>query len=529
MPRIMRLWFDRNASFERLQYPLIVLLLLLAVLIVLSQANPLTTRLGRDSGMYAYVGSHLLHGKTPYLTAWEHKPPAIFFINAAGLWLGGGTRWGIWAVEFLFLLAAVLTAFEALRRFFGVWPALLACLLWLPGLSLVLEGGNFTEEYSLLFSFLALLLFSRLLGDPESLRLHAALGVVFGCSLLTRPNNAGVPVTIILTELVLVALRRRSSAQTLRGLVAAGVGFLVPVAASAGYFASRNALQAALDAGFIYNFSYGGQVDFAAAFISGVHNLGFVAGIGLVGMWVAFERLLGQLKSRTIDPLLLWLGLDFVAEVVLSGLSGLNYPHYFMCWLPWISVAGALLFERLFASSTAWFQRFSLPVLLAAILALALASVNTLAVYAGAFGRLAARRPDAVRSELLPQYVNEHTQPGQTVLVWGGEAGVNFLAGRDSPTAHFQYGILVPSPITDRISTEFYQDLTSHPPAMILDGSLGDSGGDLVPLSTPNPVAWSAAHHQYAPRYLQEFFDFVHANYVFRTTVARVPVYYLNR
>ena len=125
--------------------------------------------------------------------------------------------------------------------------------------------------------------------------------------------------------------------------------------------------------------------------------------------------------------------------------------------------------------------------------------------------------------------MNEHTQPGETVLVWGGEAGINFLSGRDSPTAHFQYGILVPSPITDRISLQFYQDLTSHPPSMILDGSFGDSNGDLVPLSTPNPVEWSAAHHKYAPLYLQQFFNFVHANYVFRTTVARVPVYYLNR
>ena len=129
-----------------------------------------------------------------------------------------------------------------------------------------------------------------------------------------------------------------------------------------------------------------------AAFISGIHNLGFVAGVGLVGMWLALERLLSQVKSRSLDPLLLWLGLDFVVEVVLSGLSGLNYPHYFMCWLPWIS--GRLRRCSLSGSSPLprnGFRRFSLPVLLAAILALSLASLNTLAVYAGAFGRLAAR------------------------------------------------------------------------------------------------------------------------------------------
>jgi hypothetical protein len=525
----MQVSSERNPWFERLQYPLIVVLLLLAVLIVLSQANPLTTRLGRDSGMYAYVASHLLHGQAPYLTAWEHKPPAIFFIDAAGLWLAGGTRWGIWAVEFLFLLAAALAAFHALKHFFGTWPALVACAVWLPGLSLVLEGGNFTEEYSLLFSFVSLLLFSRLLRHPESWWTHAALGLAFGCSVLTRPNNAGVPASIILTELLLVALKRRTLAQTLRALIATGMGFLLPLAAAAGYFASRGALQAAIEAGFIYNLAYGGQGQVAAAFLGGIQNLGFAAGIGLVGMAVALENLLGRGRSRTLDPLLLWLVLDFIVEVALSGLSGLNYPHYFICWLPWIAVASALVFNRLFASTAAWFERFSLPVLLAALLALSMSSLNTLAVYAGAFGRLAGSHTNVQRQEQIPKYVNEHTRPGETVLVWGGEAGINFLAGRDSPTAHFQYGILVPSAITDRISLQFYQDVTSHPPALILDGSEGDNGGDLVPLSTPNPVEWSAARGLYAPPYLQQFLDFVRQNYTLKASVAGVPIYYFNR
>ena len=205
MPRIMRGISDRGLSFERLQYPLIVLLLLLAVLIVLSQANPLTTRLGRDSGMYAYVGSHLLQGKSPYLTAWEHKPPAIFFIDAAGLWFGGGTRWGIWAVEFIFLLATSLTAFEALKRFFGVWPALLG----LPALAAGFEpGAGRRQLHRRVFAAVQLRGVAAL--QPPAARPRILSGCThpwasfLACSVLTRPNNAGVPLTIILTELLLV-------------------------------------------------------------------------------------------------------------------------------------------------------------------------------------------------------------------------------------------------------------------------------------------------------------------------------------
>ena len=118
----------RGSHSGGLQHVLVVLLLALAVLIVLNQANPLTTRLGRDSGMYAYVASHLLRGNTPYVSAWEHKPPGIFVIDALGLALAGGTRWGIWSVEFVFLVAAAIAGFYALKRHFGALAAPVASL-----------------------------------------------------------------------------------------------------------------------------------------------------------------------------------------------------------------------------------------------------------------------------------------------------------------------------------------------------------------------------------------------------------------
>jgi hypothetical protein len=293
---------------------LVAFLLALAVLIVLNQANPLTTRLGRDSGMYAYVASHLLRGNTPYLSAWEHKPPGIFFIDAAGLALAGGTRWGIWLMEVVFLLAAALVSFYAMRRQFGTGPALAASLVWLAGLSLVLEGGNFTEEYSLLFSFAALALFGLLMERPASPGLHAAIGVTFGCSVLMRPNNAGVQASILLTEVLLAAIKQRPWKQTIAGLTAAGAGFLLPLLAAAAYFASRGAFGAFVEAGFIYNLSYGGHRDLPGAFVSGIRNLGFAAGLALAGTWVAAGRLAGQVSRRRLEPILLWLVIDFLIE-----------------------------------------------------------------------------------------------------------------------------------------------------------------------------------------------------------------------
>jgi hypothetical protein len=75
------------------------------------------------------------------------------------------------------------------------------------------------------------------------------------------------------------------------------------------------------------------------------------------------------------------------------------------------------------------------------------------------------------------------------------------------------------------LSREFYQDITSEPPELILD-----QGGDfLPPLTTEKPGQWLASRGLYVTPYMQEFFDFVRAHYALRTSLAGVPIYVLER
>jgi hypothetical protein len=243
---------------------------------------------------------------------------------------------------------------------------------------------------------------------------------------------------------------------------------------------------------------------------------------------MAFDELRLRVGDRAVDPLLLWICVDLIFEVVLSGLSGRLYAHYFISWLPWMTVACALPFRDAIRSFKKWGRPLRAGMVLAAVAFTASACWSTLAEYGQTLASLAAQRGLAQRNEVLPAYVNEHTQPGDTVLVWAGAAGVNFLARRDAPTPHVLYGILVPSPLTERMSAEFYHQIVADPPALILDDSAIDLRGIVPPLSEFDPVAWSAAHDIYAQPYLQQFFDFVHSNYSQKKEVAGVTIYYLN-
>jgi hypothetical protein len=78
-------------------------------------------------------------------------------------------------------------------------------------------------------------------------------------------------------------------------------------------------------------------------------------------------------------------------------------------------------------------------------------------------------------------YLHEHTAPDDTVLIWGAEPLVNFLARRPSPTRYvFSYMLVNPgtSPHLEACRQEFLDDLQqAQPPYIVL------VEGDVSPLT----------------------------------------------
>ncbi|MCE9646130.1 MAG: hypothetical protein K8S20_09045 [Chloroflexi bacterium] len=521
---------DSNLNFppKFVEHLLACVFIFLAALIVLDQANPSTTHLGRDSGNFLYIARTLLRGKTLYLFAWENKPPGIFFIDALGLWLGRGTRWGIFIMEFAFLLTAATAGFHLLKNRFGVGIATASTLIWLVGLNFVLNGGNFTEEYSLAFNFLSLCLLPAIVNGRKPFLASFLLGILLGCSFFMRANNTGVQISIILTLIILHWVEKDRTIP-LNLLIAIGFGFLLPAGGVLYYFIARDAVRTFIDASFIYNFFYSsGHFQPLGALFSGLKNLSFVGGVTMVGLWVSLEELWLQLKNRRMDPFLLWLCINFIVDVALSGLSGRNYEHYFINWLPMVAMSSAYLMKKGAASSNEWTRKFPVRSLLAAITIIIILCREPLLNSIHTISQISIHHSLFQKPDPISEYVNSHSLPGQTVLVWGGQTGINFLANRDAPTRYVFYPYYVESEYTDQISAEFYQAVNSHPPALIVDGSYFVPE-EVVPLSTASPIKWLKEHQAYNPPYLEEFYAFFRSHYSYETTVNRVDIYRLDK
>ena len=137
-------------------YWMIILLLLLSILALLPVSPIIQHIPPRDSGFFFYAGSRLLKGDLLYKNIWDDKPPMIFLINAFGLWISGGSRWGLWILELVSIWAAVWIAFTVLKGSFSQVAAILGIISGLTILLITLHGGNYTEEYAIPFQFACL-------------------------------------------------------------------------------------------------------------------------------------------------------------------------------------------------------------------------------------------------------------------------------------------------------------------------------------------------------------------------------------
>jgi 4-amino-4-deoxy-L-arabinose transferase-like glycosyltransferase len=94
-----------------------VMLVGILILISVAAALPvLTYPMGRDQGMYANIARTILNGGLPYIDMWDIKPPAIYYIYAAGISVFGSGAAAIRAIDLVFLPFTLLAIYLLGRR-----------------------------------------------------------------------------------------------------------------------------------------------------------------------------------------------------------------------------------------------------------------------------------------------------------------------------------------------------------------------------------------------------------------------------
>ena len=445
---------------------------------ILSAANPSSNPPGRDGGYYMYLGKALKSGAKLYDDIWESKGPLIFWINALGMGRDF-SRWGLFFIEIVFMAVSLFIAYFAINKRYGKLPALATILLGSYLLTFVIGPGNSVEEFSLPFTWIPIAALVLLISKPQKLFLPFFLmGATIVLNFLLRANNIGTQAMVIVVSLIF-AFTKRKECRFWKSLLFLFLGALTVILPVSLYFIVNGTFTAMIETSIIYNFFY--STSRGHAFSNSI-----MPAIDIFSRWfyiicaiwlLAFARFIFLLTKKTFDPFLLLTVLAFPIEIIMSSVSGRGFTHYFICWIPAIMLLLSFAFELIQREVISIKFRDLVekkrPVLSLFVL-LSLLLISTMGSFYSAtrYIRSSILYPDWSNDfrEPIANVLNEISSEEDKVLVFGGQAGVNVMAKRDSIDYALFYPSINDSELGLEVQEKFFNTLKTIKPKIILDG-----------------------------------------------------------
>lgn len=467
-----------------------------------------------DSAIFSYIGQQILRGKIPYTELWDHKPPLIFYFDALGLKLAGGSPFGIWLMEFVLFFTGALILLTVLKKYFPKWISLTVLFFGILHYVHILDFGNYTEELSLFFVICASGLFFTA-SDTNPTFLYGLLnGILCGFAFTSKQNTIGCWIALFLLSLFDISLNndeKTRGKEILNYWLSSAIGFLIVNTGWIIYFASKNALSAYWDVAFRFNFIYSDRSSenrLACAwttltFLPSESPYLLLAFISWIPAFTALIR--NMRKFIRVNRLTAWAVFSLPIELVLAGLSGMNYQHYFILCITPAMILLCYTLKLLSGKITVapLLKRIFIPLLLCA------SSLPLMKFFSANY---MPRTPSSYTK--ARDYMLNETVPDQSVLVWGSRTAIYVMSNRYAPTAYFNERplYLFPDEIQEKQWEELYADLQRDPPQVIIythDTALPfvteNEGKCILPDSTAN--------------YSEKVYRYFCENYRYETTI----------
>jgi 4-amino-4-deoxy-L-arabinose transferase-like glycosyltransferase len=523
----------------------VLLLLLLTLLFGLVE---IPMPMGPDQGILCHVANDILDGGVPYRTTWDHKPPGAHYLLALGFRvLGrGATPLRLFDLVYVFLIVAALYRLgsQLFGREAGFWGGILFLITYYTRL----DWWNKCQpdEYMLLPLLVSLTI---VLDDPRDKWWRTSLaGACLGAAFVVK-----LVALVAVVPILFWYLRRRAGHERPRPVLQdLGLflgGFVVPNLILVLWLWWHRALGDFLEAVFYFNLYYSQlgrhSIWELGSMMASVWLMTLlVAWVGVVLLWRSgFTRaLVSGLSAGAGGVVFAFVVLGaFFLEMVLQGKG---YGYHQIPLLLGICLLAGLGLQLVSRATHIAATRFApaltgLAVLPAILLAIcmflpfqryaryqAYKLVAACALLDGVIEREIYYRtvggwtPDSpfnyVACRRVAQYVQDHTEPTDSVYVWGFDPVVNVLAGRRMPT-RFSYNTPLVVPWRKEAwREEFMNDLRQDPPRYLL-------------VMTRDQHPWTTGRSQDSYQIMTEdFLDlarFVADRYELETTILRYKVY----
>lgn len=427
-----------------------------------------------DSSVFKTVALMMEKGYMPYRDSFDHKGPLIYILN----WIGNriSSYSGIWVIEFIFMTGTFFVIYKIARLKCSGGSSVLVTMCSASLLFDYFDGGNYTEEYAMIFIAIALYSFLDYLINQKVTRIRLLIcGVGLGATLLLRPNM--ISVWVVFSLFIFVKMAMEKNWNMLKYLVFWFVsGMCVVIVPVLIWLAVNHSLVPFWENYIVFNKTYiseqGGRALFTAKWEAYIYYLNTTVIIISLG----FVAYMCTIKEKVINMVYLAYMLITLWSICLSGMMP---RHYGMILVPMISYPMATLFgeiEKIESPQVALTFSVVLRVFFLAgiILPTWLSRISTVP-------RIYENRKDEYKSGLtitVSSIVNKKTDIDDAISVYGNWDLIYVLSDRKHATRYsYQFPI---GSIAPEIMEEYMEELQEEQPKIIVvqgkhhDGNISD-------------------------------------------------------
>lgn len=276
------------------------------------------------------MGYALLKGKHIYGDLFDHKGFIIYVLNALGLAIS--QKWGILFIQSVLLSFTLYLWWAIARRYLDKGKSVVVIILSLIFLGYYFQGGNLSEEWSLLFITYPLYIVNEFILDKKSIPSFwkfVLIGICAGIILNIRVNNLA-PCILPLIYMAVVLLKNQQFSLFANRIFAALLGFIAPTLIILLYFYCNNGLEGIKD---LYYGTIGFNLDYLTNRIDVFEKPTTIKGafVTYLPIIILFALMfLKFIRERSLYIVFLAINLLFTCMVI----GKCTFPHYLIISIP---------------------------------------------------------------------------------------------------------------------------------------------------------------------------------------------------
>jgi len=397
---------------------------------------------GHDSAIYAAIGNALNNGRTLYTGIIDNKGPLLYFIDAIGLQIN--YNFGIFFIEFVFLIIGTIFAYKTtlLITKNNKWLSCLSVIFTMLMLVYTLDGGNYTEEYAILFTNIATYFVVKFIKNNYDLKWFelVIVGICYAATFLLRANLCAFFVAQILVILFSM-IKDKKYKKLLRAMGYVFLGILLFVTPFLIYLIKTNSLNECL--GFVY---FGVVNSFEKVYlmerfnkVTGLIEISNNSNVFTIA-FISFILFIATYKTeKNKKTILIMTFIGIIINLYANSLTGgpaWAYTHYFISFVPILMITSAWFFNYVYSSIEKTKISKEIRVLIYVLLTLTLITTPAKELLKTSVTRANFKSPE---SNLMEKYIIDNTTEKDTIQIIGVNDTIYYPTNRISTSKHLYF------------------------------------------------------------------------------------------